>query len=283
MDTENLRKFLSKVYEASPLVHSITNYVTVNDCANALLACGAAPVMSDDETDAPQITAISSALNLNIGTLNQHSIPGMFASAKVANERKIPILLDPVGVGATQMRNETAIALLDQAKPQVVRCNASEIKSIASILWKDSPSGKTRGVDASIQDKITEDNLKEACTFLKNLAKKWKCVIAVSGEIDVITDYEKTFIISNGHEMMSKITGSGCMLSAIIPAFLAIAEGENLEACASAVCMHGLAGEIAAGRMTELNGNSTYRNYLIDAIYNMTEAQLEEGAKYECR
>ena len=283
MDADSLSIYLNKVREASPLVHSITNYVTVNDCANILLACGAAPVMSDDESDAPQITAISSALNINIGTLNQHSIPAMFASAKIARDKKIPILLDPVGVGATQMRNQTALELLDHAKPQVVRGNASEIKSMASILWEESPAGTTRGVDASLEDEITEENLDEACTFLKNLAKEWDCIIAISGKIDLVSDYHKTYVIRNGHEMMSKITGSGCMLSALLAAFLGAAEGKHLEAAACAICMHGLAGEIAAARMGELDGNSSYRNYLIDAIFNMDELRFQEGAKYECR
>ncbi|MBQ6059486.1 MAG: hydroxyethylthiazole kinase [Clostridia bacterium] len=268
---------LENVRKNSPLVHNITNYVTVNDCANILLACGASPIMSDEPDDVVDITSICAGLNINIGTLNKQTISAMKIAGKTANSLNHTVLLDPVGAGASKLRTETAYQLLEEVKFNVIRGNISEIKTLAS------GSGSTKGVDADVADKVTEENLDEAVAFAKAFAAKAGAVIAITGAIDIVADAKKAYCIRNGHPMMSSITGTGCQLSAMTTAFVAANPDQPLEAAAAAVCSMGLAGEIAHKRLSPLDGNSTYRNYIIDAIYHLTPAQLEEGAKYEVR
>ncbi len=270
-------QIFENVRQKSPLIHNITNYVTVNDCANMLLACGGSPIMADDLDDAVEITAICGGLNLNIGTLNQRTIPAMFAAGKRAKELGHPVVLDPVGAGASKLRTDTALELLNEVHPTVIRGNISEVKTLAL------GSGTTKGVDADIADKVTEDNLDGAVAFAKDFAKRTGAVIAITGAIDVVVDGERAFCIRNGHPMMSAITGTGCQLSALTAAFVTANPDTPLEAAAAAVCAMGLCGEIAFQRLTEMDGNSSYRNYIIDAMYRLTPAVLGEGAKYEVR
>src|SRR5699024_6614246 len=157
---------LDRVRETTPLVHNITNYVTVNDVANVLLACGGSPIMSDDIQDVEDITSICGGLNINIGTLNQNTIPSMFAAGKKANALGHPVLLDPVGAGASALRTRTALELMDEVKFAVIRGNISEIKTLAA------GSGQTRGVDANVDDAVTEENLDASVTFAKTMAER---------------------------------------------------------------------------------------------------------------
>ena len=268
---------MDRVRSSVPLVHNITNYVTVNDVANILLACGGSPIMSDEPEDVEDITAICGGLNINIGTLNQRSIEAMSRAGKKAASLGHVILLDPVGAGASALRTGTAYRLLDEVRFTVSRGNISEVKTLAS------GAGTTKGVDADVADRVTEENLDGAVAFAKAFAAKTGAVVAITGAIDIVADGAKAYCIRNGHPMMSAITGTGCQLSALTAAFITANPGQPLEAAAAAVCAMGLAGEIAHARLTPLDGNATYRNYIIDAIYNMTPAQLEEGAKYEVR
>ena len=249
---ENLRS-------RSPLIHNITNYVTVNDCANMVLACGASPIMADDAAEVEEITAICGGLNINIGTLNSRTVTSMLLAGKKANQLGHPVVLDPVGAGASHLRTDTAFRLLREVQFTVIRGNISEIKTLAS------GAGTTKGVDADVADKVTEENLDSAVAFAKAFAAR------------------KAYCIRNGNAMMSSITGTGCQLSALTAAFVTANPGHPLEAAAAAVCAMGLAGEIAHQRLTPQDGNATYRNYIIDAIYNMTPEQLEKGANYEVR
>ena len=219
---------LENVRNTVPLVHNITNYVTVNDVANILLACGGSPIMSDEPEDVEDITSICGGLNINIGTLNQRSIEGMFRAGAKANALGHVVLLDPVGAGASALRTNTAIELMEKIKFTVIRGNISEIKTLAL------GSGTTKGVDADVADAVTDANL-------------------------------------------------DCQLSGMMTAFVVANPDNKLEAAAAAVCAMGLAGEIGWSRMAEGDGNSTYRNRIIDAIYNMDGATLNGGAKYELR
>ena len=257
---ENVRK-------NCPLIHNITNYVTVNDCANIIIACGASPIMADDKEEVAEITTICSGLNINIGTLNSRTIESM----------KIAVVLDPVGAGASKLRTKTAMHLLKEVKFAVIRGNISEIKTLAF------GSGTTKGVDADVTDKVTKENLDEVIAFAKVFARKTGSVIAITGAIDIIADSRKAYCIYNGHPMMSSVTGTGCQLSAMTAAFVTANPEQPLEATAAAVSAMGYAGEVAHGRLTDMDGNATYRNYMIDAIYNMTPETLEKGAKYEVR
>ena len=267
---ENVRKNV-------PLVHNITNYVTVNDVANVLLACGGSPIMSDDIDDVEDITSICGGLNINIGTLNKNTIPSMFAAGKKANELGHVTLLDPVGAGASKLRTETANKLIEEVKFDVIRGNISEIKTLML------GSGSTKGVDADVADKVTEDNMDETIAKLKAFSKATGSIIAVTGAIDLVCDSDKCYVIRNGRPEMSAITGTGCQLSGLMTAYLVANPEQKLEAAAAAVCTMGLAGEIGWSYMQKGDGNSTYRNRIIDAIYNMTKEQLDEGAKYEVR
>ena len=271
------QNMLENVRKNCPLIHNITNYVTVNDCANIVIACGASPIMADDKEEVAEITTICSGLNINIGTLNSRTIASMLIAGKRANELNHPVVLDPVGAGASKLRTETAMQLLEEVKFSVIRGNISEIKTLAS------GSGTTKGVDADVADKVTEENLDDVIAFAKAFAKKTGAVIAITGAIDIVADSEKAYCIRNGHPMMSSITGTGCQLSAMTAAFATANPNQLLEATAAAVSAMGYAGEVAYSRLTEMDGNSTYRNYIIDAIYNMTPEMLEKGAKYEVR
>ena len=260
-----------------PLVHNITNYVTVNDVANVLLACGGSPIMSDEPRDVVDITSICGGLNINIGTLNERSIAGMFAAGKRANELDHVVLLDPVGAGASALRTDTAVQIMDEIELTAIRGNISEIKTLAL------GSGTTKGVDADVADAVTEENLNEAVAFVKEFAKKSGCIVAITGAIDLVSDGEICYVIRNGRPEMGKITGTGCQLSGMMTAFLVANPDNQAEAAAAAVCAMGLAGEIGWGRMQEGDGNATYRNRIIDAIYNMDGAALDAGARYEIR
>ena len=271
------QNMLENVRKKCPLIHNITNYVTVNDCANIVIACGASPIMADDKEEVAEITTICSGLNINIGTLNSRTIASMLIAGKRANELNHPVVLDPVGAGASKLRTETAMQLLEEVKFSVIRGNISEIKTLAS------GSGTTKGVDADVADKVTEENLNDVIAFAKAFAKKTGAVIAITGAIDIVADNKKAYCIRNGHPMMSSITGTGCQLSAMTAAFVTANPDHPLEATAAAVSAMGYAGEVAYSRLTEMDGNSTYRNYIIDAIYNMTPEMLEKGANYEVR
>lgn len=268
---------LENVRKTTPLVHNITNYVTVNDVANVLLACGGSPIMSDEPEDVEDITSICGGLNINIGTLNQSSIKGMFLAGKKANELGHKVLLDPVGAGASALRTNTAVKLMEEIKFTVIRGNISEIKTLAL------GSGTTKGVDADVADAVTEDTLDQAVAFVKNFAKSTGSIVAITGAIDLVSDSEKCYVIRNGRAEMGKITGTGCQLSGMMTAFIVANPGNELEAAAAAVCTMGLAGEIGWSNMQKGDGNSTYRNRIIDAIYNMDKDTLDKGAKYEVR
>lgn len=273
----SLGAYLENVRTKSPLIHSITNYVTVNDVANALLACGGSPIMADEPDDAEEITCICNGLNINIGTLNSRTITAMFRAGHKAQELSHVLLLDPVGAGASALRTDTALNLMKEIHFDVIRGNSSEIKTLVM------GSGKTHGVDASSVDAVNESNLDAMIEFVKGFAKSSGSVIALTGAIDLVSDSHRCYVIQNGRPEMERITGTGCMLSGIMTAFIAANRDSVLDAATASVCMMGLAGEIGYSRLQSGEGNSTYRNRIIDAIYNMTGEILDGGAKYEVR
>ena len=269
---------LNEVRRICPLVHCITNYVTVNDCANVLLACGASPVMADDEREAEDIVSIASSLVINIGTLNSRTIPSMFKAGRRANELGLPVVLDPVGAGASSLRTATAMELIAEIDFAVIRGNISEIKAIAV------GESKTRGVDASDPVLLDGDLLADVICLIRKLREKTGAVITVTGPKDIVAGEKDLYIIKNGHPMMSRVTGTGCMLSVITGAFCAAAPSDLAVAAASAAGMFGVAGELAFERLTsEGGGTSTYRSYIIDEVSNMTPEKMREAVKIETR
>lgn len=265
----------SAVRRTAPLVHCITNYVTANDCANLLLACGASPIMADAPEEAAEIASICSGLTLNLGTLSTRTAEAMLIAGSTARAKGRPIVLDPVGAGASHLRTDTALRLLREVRPTVLRGNLSEIRALT-----DGTSA-ARGVDAAPADRITEQTLDEAAVFARRTAAETGAVVVITGAIDLVADPDRVYCIRNGHPMMSSVTGTGCQLSALTAAFVAAAPGQPLEAAAAAVCAMGLAGELAYRQLAPQEGNTTYRSRIVDAIYRMTPAQLEEGARYE--
>lgn len=268
---------LENVRKSMPLVHNITNYVTVNDVANVLLACGGSPIMSDEPEEVAEITSLCGGLTINIGTLNTRTIEGMFLAGAKANELGKVALLDPVGAGASTLRTNTALKLMEKIQFDVIRGNVSEIKTLAL------GSGTTKGVDADLADAVKEENLDEMVGFAKSFAEKTGAVIALTGAIDLVADKEKCYVIRNGHKEMSKITGTGCQLSGMTTAFVTANKNNKTEAVAAAVCAMGIAGEIGYGNITRGDGNAAYRNHIIDAIFNMNGETLEKRANYEVR
>ncbi len=267
-------KYLEDVRNNKPLVNNITNFITANDCANILLAIGGSPIMADNSKEIEDIINISSALNVNMGVISDDVLKSMFLGGKKANELNKPVILDPVAAGATKYRTIQANELLKEVKFSLIKGNISEIKAL--FLGENS----TRGVDAS--EEISEENLDSLIKFVKDAAMKMKTIILVTGKMDIISDGIKTYVVKNGVDEMASITGSGCMLSAFVSAF--VAENNCIESVLSATCAMGLAGERALETMKKYNaGNSSYRNYLIDEIYKMTGESLEEGANYELK
>lgn len=274
-DRVMFKECFDNVRNRNPLIHSITNYVTINDVANIVLACGASPIMADEAAEAEEITSICSGLNINIGKLNHRTIPSMLLAGKKANQLGHAVLFDPVGVGASRFRLETADFLMQEIQFTAIRCNISEIKTLMQ------GSGSSRGVDADTEDALTCDNLKVMASLLKDYSKKTGSMIAVTGGVDLVCDSRICYVIYNGRPEMERITGTGCQLSGLMTAFLAANPKNQLEAAAAAVSAMGLAGEIGWSYMQPGDGNATYRNRIIDAIYNMTGEILENGAKYE--
>lgn len=271
-------KILKNVDEKTPLVHCITNYVTVNDCANILLAAGGSPIMADEIGEVEDITSICNALAINIGTLNERTIASMIKAGKKANALSHPVVLDPVGAGASTLRTKATFDLLSEVQFSVIRGNVSEIKTVSA------GSGTTKGVDADVKDRITEENLTEAVAFAKDLSEKTGAVIAITGAIDLVSDREKTYIIRNGHPMMSRITGSGCMLTTLIAGYCGANPDNFLDATAAAVCAMGYSGELAQRKVMETGGGTaSFRTHLIDFISKMDADLLNGGLQIESR
>lgn len=269
-------EMLKNVKEQVPLVHCITNYVTVNDCANILLACGGSPIMADDEQEVEEITTVCDGLTINIGTLNSRTVKSMILAGKRANQLGHPVLLDPVGVGASKLRTETAIQLLEHVKFTAVRGNISEIKTLAL------GSGNTKGVDADMADAVTEENMERVIAFAGEFSRKTGAVTVITGAVDLAVDGKRAYVIWNGHPMMSKVTGTGCMLGAMMAAYLTANKDTPLQAAAAAVCAMGIAGERAYEKMLAAHGGSgSYRMLLMDEISNMNAEILDRDARYE--
>ena len=267
--------YLQAVRQAHPLIHCITNYVTANDCANILLAAGASPIMADAPEEAAEITSRSRGLTLNLGTLHAGRVPAMLAAGRQANAMGVPVVFDPVGAGASAFRAGAARQLLTGVRFAVIRGNLSEIRALAGL------DGCPHGVDAG--DRITPQTLEDSLELAAALARRTGAVTAVTGEIDLVTDGTAAFCIRNGHPMMRSVTGTGCQLSCLTAAFAAASPARPLEAAAAAVCTMGLCGEIAYARLTPADGPAAYRDRILDAVYRLTPAQLEEGARYELR
>lgn len=266
-------KILTAVRKKKPLVQCITNFVTVNDCANVILASGGSPTMASHPREVEEAVAGVQALVCNMGAIEK--VESMVLAGKEANRFGKPVILDPVGAGGTKLRRDAAKRLMEEVQFAVIRGNASEIRYLAGQQSTGS------GVDVSTLDEITDANLEAAVSMAEELAERLQTVIAISGKIDVISDGKQTCVLRNGCATMARITGSGCMLTSLIGAFCGAYEDAFAAAC-SAMAAMGISGEIAEEkRLRNGTGNATFRNDLIDALFNLTEEQLKQGVHYE--
>jgi len=255
---ETIYMDLWAIRQKSPLVHNITNYVVMNNTANALLAIGASPVMAHAEEEVTDMAAIASALVINIGTLSPPWIQSMHTAAAKAKETGIPIVLDPVGVGATPFRTDTARDLLKTAAPAIIRGNASEIMALARA------DIATKGVDST-------SGSGDALDCARSLNQENGSAVCVTGETDYILAGESVLEVKNGHAMMPRVTGLGCTASALCGAFAAVNKDPQ-KAAAHAMAVMGIAGEMAAG---EAKGPGSLQMHFIDALYRMSESDIE--------
>lgn len=255
---------LAAIRERHPLVHNITNFVVMNYTANALLAMGASPVMAHASNEVEEMVSLAAALVLNIGTLTEEWVESMIRAGRKASERKIPVILDPVGSGATALRTRAARRIIAEIRPGVIRGNASEILSLADA------SAKTRGVESA-------HSVDEASMTARVLARELGATLAITGPVDLVTDGTRVARIANGHAMMGCVTGTGCTATATVAAFLAV-DPDPVHATATALAYFGLAGEVAA-RQAAAPGS--FMIQMLDALYTITPEQLEAGCKIE--
>ncbi|PKL70048.1 MAG: hydroxyethylthiazole kinase [Methanomicrobiales archaeon HGW-Methanomicrobiales-1] len=262
MTPVQLSDLFARVRKNHPLVHHITNYVTVNDCANITICAGGAPIMADAIEEVAEMTGIVNALVLNIGTLNKVQVESMIAAGRMANERKIPIILDPVGAGATKFRTDTARRLLDELEITILKGNAGEIGVLAGA------DAKVRGVDSAglTGDPIAIAKAYAACAGL---------TVVVSGATDIVTDGKRVLLVENGHPMMGGISGTGCMAASVTGAFAAESEDPVL-AAAAALSAFGVAGERAAA---VARGPYSFKVALFDELSGLQPADLKSAAK----
>ncbi|MEE1133604.1 MAG: hydroxyethylthiazole kinase [Methanobrevibacter sp.] len=279
-ETDLLKKIdenLKNIQEKNALTHCITNSVTINDCANAVLAIGGSPFMAEDAEELEEVVTIADVLVINIGKLSKDQIESMKISSKTANKTNTPIILDPVGVGVTELRNKTTMDLINNYDITAIRGNITEIKAIAKLSGVLDESNTAKGVDVNADDIITEENLKANGDIICELAKKLDTVILASGPIDILSDGTTTIAIDNGDDMMPKITGSGCMLSSIVGSCIG---GSNpFEGSLVAILAMNIAGEKARAKVEEKNeGTGSFRTYLIDYLYKTDSETLMNEA-----
>lgn len=257
-------QILNAVRTRAPLVHNITNLVVMNATANILLALGASPVMAHSRREAAEMAAMAGALVINIGTLSEHWVEAMVAAGQSANAHHIPVILDPVGAGATAYRSHSVRRILDQTRVAVIRGNASEVLSLADAEIK------TRGVESSIM--LSDEMIAAAGA----IARRYDAIVAISGAQDLITDGARMFRVANGVPLMTRVTGLGCGLSAVVAAFCAVCRDERLTAVAAAFGLYGLCGELAYD-VSDRPGS--FFVAFLDALHSVDNQQIDRLLK----
>jgi hydroxyethylthiazole kinase len=267
MNNSIIGALLQEVREANPLIHNITNVVVTNFTANGLLSLGASPVMAYAVEEVADMAKIAGALVLNIGTLNETEIRAMLIAGKSANQHGVPVILDPVGAGATTYRTETARKIIEHVKVSVIRGNAAEIANIAGESWD------IKGVDAG------ETQGRNKVELAISTARKWNLVVIITGEQDVITDGSTTYVVHNGHPLLTKVTGTGCLLTSVVGAFSAV-QDNLLVASVSAVCAYGVAAEMAA-RSTAGRGPGSFQIEFLNQLSLITANDITQFGRIE--
>ncbi|MBC8531321.1 hydroxyethylthiazole kinase [Christensenellaceae bacterium NSJ-53] len=270
---QNAGRILQAIPGLKPIVHCITNYVTVNGCANIVLACGASPIMAQNVAEVEEVASFAKALVLNIGTVD--NVEAMVLAGKKAKSLGTPVIFDPVGAGATSLRNRTAERILKEVKPDIIRGNMSEVRTLGGL------AASTKGVDAAAEDSA---GIGTSAKMLRDIAKDLNAVVVATGVKDLVSDGRRVYHIENGHSMMAYVTGTGCMLSTMTAAYAAAAGKEGyLAAAIGATAAMGIAGEMAYEAVMTLGaGVGTFQQKLFDAIFAMDASTLlERGKVYE--
>jgi hydroxyethylthiazole kinase len=271
MDTKqmysNSTEIMQTVRRKKPIIHQITNYVTVQDCANVVLALGGSPIMADAREEMEDIVRLSNALVINIGTLNDRTRSSMFTAAHIARDYGIPIILDPVGAGASSYRTQTVQDLISDLVPNVIRGNLSEIRSVAQL------SSHTSGVDSAGCDgaEQVEQTKEIAC----NLSRKLGCIVAITGKTDIVSDGTSIAIIENGHPALTRVTGTGCMSTALVGTCCAVIDDYFSAAVTALLCM-GIAGELASVH----SGLGSFHTALFDHLSSLDGALLMQRGNF---
>lgn len=260
------RALLQKIREENPLVHNITNIVVANFSANGLLALGASPIMADTPEEMEDMVSIASSVVLNIGTLNPTTVEAMILAGKAANAKGVPVVLDPVGVGASQFRRSVVQTILQKVKVDVIRGNVGEFAAIANVEWE------AKGVDAGVGSHSAE-------YIAELVATEHKCIVAITGETDIITDGKTVYRVKNGHSVMTLVTGSGCLLSAVVGAFLGVnTDSTILSTVTTAIATYGVVGELAAEKSSV---PGSFAVAFMDTLHSVTVEEIETLLKIE--
>lgn len=259
---DKFAEILVRIREKHPLIHHMTNFVVMNDTANATLALGALPVMAHAKEEVAEMVSAAGALVLNPGTLTPEWVEAMLVAGKRANELAVPVIYDPVGVGATKLRNETGQRFLDLLKLAAIRGNSGEVGALAGA------GGVVKGVESV-------EGVKDPVKVAQELAAKYHTVVAITGKRDIISDGQRVFGVDNGHPMLKTITGTGCMATTVVAIFCAVESDYTLATTAALAC-YGLAAERAARRA---KAPGSFRSALLDALYRLTPAQVRLGTK----
>ncbi|TCO79817.1 hydroxyethylthiazole kinase [Marinisporobacter balticus] len=268
---DNLLQIKQSIKFKKNLIHCITNPISINDCANMVLAVGAKPIMAEHPLEVSEITAVSKSLGVNLGNITDNRMKSMLISGKIAFEKKIPQVIDLVGVGCSKLRLDYARKYISECHPSVIKGNMSEIKAICGI------KSNSKGIDVGACDIVTEQNSNEIIELLKALSIQTDSVIAATGAVDIITNGTHTYLITNGCEMLSMITGTGCMLTALIASY--ISSGNILDATVLAITLMGICGELSQ----HVKGTGSFRTELIDNMFSISDDMIIKKIRYKLK
>jgi hydroxyethylthiazole kinase len=263
---EEINAIFATIRKQKPIVHHLTNYVTANDCANGVLALGGSPIMADEKSEVEEIVSIASSLVLNIGTANQRTLESMILAGKKARDLHLPIILDPVGSGASAFRTNATRRIIEETAPSILRGNMSEILSIYG------DTSETKGVDAS--QAHAAYGLDAGKEIAKNLARKLGCIVAITGKTDIVTDGNRTFAIHNGHSRLANVTGTGCMCTSLVGTCCGVTSN-LLVATVAGILRMGLAGELAQNECKE-KGESSFHISILDHIGSLDAKTISQ-------
>ena len=268
LNITNLLEIRHQIKAEKPLIHCITNHISINDCANAVLAVGAKPIMAEHPREVSQITATSKALSVNLGNINDTRMESIMISGKIAFDKSIPSIIDIVGVACSDLRRDFTKKFISECHPNVIKGNMSELKALCNI------KSDAKGIDVGEKDVITNDTIANSVAMLKSLSSKTGSVVVATGVFDIITDATDTYLIKNGCEMLSMITGTGCMLNVLAGAF--ISNKNIIGGTVLATALLGICGELSHN----VQGTGMFKTKLLDSIFSISDYILEQKIRY---